>query len=267
MRFQPKRRQPNRGVIAQEKTFPPPVGGWNARDPIGTAGPTDAIVLDNWYPHPSYVEMRSGYEMYAANVPADIKTLATCQLTNGFSVLLVFFDTGVSLATFAGEYSGSAAYFPGARTSGRNQWVQFGDGTNTWVIAVNGIDKPFYYKGNTGGHTLVDGGTSPAITGLTTTDIVHVAVFKGRLLFIRNDMLGFDYLPAGAAGGAATHFDLSPFATKGGYLMAALNWTRDAGNGPDDYAVFLTSEGQALVYAGTDPSSANTWAPFLAMPR
>lgn len=259
MRLQAKRRAPDRRPQAAEKTVPAPVGGWNARDSLAAMHSTDAVRLDNWFPRPSYVEMRGGYEMFASNFSEDIKTLATHVLPSGFSVLLVFMDTGVMLGAFGGDYSGRTNDFNGIRTVGRHQWVQFGDGTNTWTIAVNGVDKPFYYK-NDGTYVLVDGVSSPAITGLTTTDLVNVAVFKNRLLFIRNSKLGFDYLPAGAAGGAASYYDLTPFATKGGYLMTAVSWTRDAGDGPDDYAVFITSEGEALVYAGTDPSSANTWA-------
>jgi hypothetical protein len=42
--------------------------------------------------------------------------------------------------------------------------------------------------------------------------------------------------------------------------MAMGTWTRDGGNGMDDLAVFLTSEGEALVYQGTDPGSASDWS-------
>lgn len=253
-----QRRAPNRRSLAVEKTFPAPVGGWNSRDSLAAMDKLDAVKLINWYPRPSFVEMRGGYEAFATNMQSDIKTMATLVKSDGFSILLAFFDTGIAFATYAGDYSGNPVSFDGIRTEGRHQWEQFGDGTNTWLIAVNGVDKPFYYNGTS--YVLVDGVSTPAITGLTTTDIVSLAVFKNRILFIRNDKLGFDYLPAGAAGGAATYYDLSSFASKGGYLQAIAVWTRDAGSGPDDYAVFLTSEGQALVYSGTDPSSANTWA-------
>jgi hypothetical protein len=37
-------------------------------------------------------------------------------------------------------------------------------------------------------------------------------------------------------------------------------WTLDAGYGVDDYAVFITNMGEVIVYQGTDPSSATTWA-------
>jgi hypothetical protein len=36
-------------------------------------------------------------------------------------------------------------------------------------------------------------------------------------------------------------------------------WTIDAGQGADDYAVFVTNMGEAIVYNGTDPNSADTW--------
>jgi len=37
-------------------------------------------------------------------------------------------------------------------------------------------------------------------------------------------------------------------------------WSLDAGYGFDDYAVFVSSEGQVAVYTGTDPASASTWS-------
>lgn len=249
-------RQPRRTATVVEKTFPAPIGGWNARDSIAAMKATDAVVLENWFPRPSFVEMRGGCVEYQRIIGSTIKTLAVYRELDGDEQMIAFTNAGVFDATFGGEAPASAMYV--ARTNGKHQWVQFGDGTNNWLIAVNGVDKPFYWHGT--GYVLVDAVSSPAITGITSTDIVSVEVFKNRLLFIRNNKLGFDYLSAGVAGGAASYYDLSAFASKGGFLMAICVWSRDAGDGADDYAVFITSQGQALVYQGTDPSSANTWA-------
>jgi hypothetical protein len=145
-----------------------------------------------------------------------------------------------------------------ARTNAKHQWVNFGDGTNNYLILVNGVDKPLYYNGTS--WVAVDAASSPALTGLTTTLIIGVFVSKGRLYFIEKDSLSVWYLSAGAAGGALTEFDLSSVAKKGGYLMAGATWTVDAGDGPDDRIVFITSEGEAIVYAGTNPGSAASWA-------
>lgn len=42
--------------------------------------------------------------------------------------------------------------------------------------------------------------------------------------------------------------------------MQMATWTLDAGYGLDDLAVWITSNGEVIVYRGTDPSSATTWA-------
>lgn len=251
-----RRRVPRRTATVVEKTFPAPIGGWNARDSLASMKPTDAVTLENWFPRPTAVELRGGCYEHHRITGSTVKTLAVYRELDGGEQLISFTDTGVFSSTFGGETPDAGKWV--ARTNGKHQWEQFGDGTNNWLIAVNGVDKPFYWNGIT--YELVDGASSPALTGVTTTDIVSVAVFKNRLMFIRNDKLGFDYLTAGAAGGAVSHYDLSSYASKGGYLMAIAVWSRDAGDGPDDFAVFITSQGQALVYQGTDPGNANAWS-------
>jgi len=39
-----------------------------------------------------------------------------------------------------------------------------------------------------------------------------------------------------------------------------LNWTNDGGDGVDDYAVFVFSTGEVLVYQGDDPGNAAAWS-------
>lgn len=143
-------------------------------------------------------------------------------------------------------------------TNGKWQWLSYGDGTNNYLIMVNGTDKPLYYDGTS--WLAVDGTTSPALTGLTTTKIVSVFVSKFRLFFIEKDSLSFWYLSAGAAGGALTEFDLSGVAQEGGYLVAGATWTVDGGDGLDDRVVLITSEGEVFVYSGTNPGSSSAWS-------
>ena len=68
------------------------------------------------------------------------------------------------------------------------------------------------------------------------------------------------YLPTQSIAGAAVAFDLRAFAPHGGYIMAIGTWTIDAGYGVDDLLAFVTSNGDVIVYRGTDPASASTWA-------
>jgi hypothetical protein len=240
--------------VSVTESYMAPVGGWNGRDSLAAMKPSEAVALDNLFPTPSYVETRGGCSSHATGLTGNGKTLAVYNAMSGTNTMYAYTASGIYDVSSAGAVGASKL----ARTNGKHQWTMFGDGTNNWLIAVNGVDAPAYFDGTT--WTAVTGATSPALTGLTTTNIIGVCVFKGRLIFIQKDSLSFWYLAAGAAGGALTEFDLSGEAPKGGYLMACATWTRDAGSGPDDFFVAITSEGEAIVYQGTNPSSATTWA-------
>lgn len=240
--------------VSTVKTIPAPVGGWNARDALADMAPDEAVALDNWFPRPSYVEFRGGHSSHATGTTGTVKTLATYNALSGTNTFYAYTASGIYDVSSAGAVGASKL----SRTDGKHQWSMFGDGSSNWLIAVNGVDKPAYFDGST--WTAVDNASTPALTGLTTTSIIGVSVFKGRLIFIEKSSLSFWYLAAGAAGGALTEFDLSGECAKGGYLMATATWTRDGGSGVDDFFVALTSEGEAIVYQGTNPSSSNTWA-------
>ena len=242
-----------RGEVSVVKSYPSPVGGWNAKDSLGAMKPIDAIALENWFPSTSYVEIRGGYVNHATAMTGNGKTLAVHNAITGTNKMFCSTASDVFNVTAAGAVGASVA----SRTSGKHQWTMFGDGTNSWLIMANGVDKPLYYDGTT--WVVVDAASSPALTGLTTTEIIGVNVHKGRLFFIQKNTLAVWYLAAGAAGGALTKFDLQGEAKKGGYLMAMATWTRDAGDGADDVAVFITSEGEAIVYQGNNPSVAANW--------
>lgn len=254
MRQALRRKTQPRAQVSSVKSYPAPLGGWNARDALAAMKPTDAVDLENFFPKTSYVEIRGGYANHATGMTGNGKTLAVYNAMSGTNSMWALTPSGTYNVTSAGAVGASVA----SRTDGKHQWVNFGDGTNNYLILVNGVDKPLYYDGST--WLAVDGTTSPALTGLATTSIISLFVFKGRLMFIEKNSMSFWYLAAGAAGGALTEFDLSGVAKKGGYLMAGATWTVDAGDGPDDRAVFITSEGEVIIYQGTNPSVAANWA-------
>lgn len=244
-------------TVSVMKSYAAPVSGWNARDELASMKPTDAIELQNWFPRPSYVEFRGGYASHATGMTGNGKTLMPYNPLTGSNKLFCSTASGIYNVTSAGSVGASVL----ARTNGKHQHERFGDGTNNWLIAVNGVDKPAYYDGTT--WTAVTHLTSPALTGYTgntVEDFIAVNVFKGRLFFIPKNSLAFWYLPAGVAGGALTKYELAGEFKQGGYLLAMATWTRDGGSGVDDYAAFFSSEGEVAVYQGTNPSSATSWA-------
>lgn len=243
-----------RAQVAELRTIPAPIGGWNARDPLAAMPKMDAVRLENWYPRATDCILRGGSSNHVTGIPARTKTLAVYSALDGSEEMYAATDAEIYDATAAGAVGASVSTI----TNGRFQWVNYGDGGTQYLIMVNGVDKPRYYNGAT--WIAVDAASSPALSGLTTTTIVHVNVHKERLYFIPVDSLSFWYLAAGAVGGALTEFPLESYCKKGGYLMAMGTWTIDGGAGIDDLAVFISSQGEVVVFSGNNPGSASAWS-------
>lgn len=245
----------SRQQISAVQSYPAPVGGWNARDALAEMKPIDAVRLVNWFPRTTDCIIRNGHAEHATGLSGAVETIAVYNAMNGDNEMFASSSTGLWDVTSSGAVGSAISV---TVTNGRWQCVNFGDGTNNYLIMVNGTDKPLYYNGTS--WIEVDAVSSPALTGVTSTQLINLMVFKNRLMFIQKDTLSFWYLSAGAAGGALTEFDLSSLCRMGGYLMAMGSWSFDGGDGPEDNAVFVTSEGEVLVYQGTNPSDAATWS-------
>ena len=99
-----------------------------------------------------------------------------------------------------------------------------------------------------------------AITGVNSNKFINVNLFKNRLYFTEENSMRVWYLPVNSIAGEALQLDFGGIARNGGYVQAMGTWTLDAGQGADDYAVFVTNMGEVIVYNGTDPNDAATWA-------
>ena len=132
----------------------------------------------------------------------------------------------------------------------------------TYVINVTGASTFQYTMASTpaSNATVVGSYTTVGITGADSSSFINVNLFKNRLWFTQKDTMKIWYLDVTNLGGAATSIDFGGIARNGGYLQAMGTWTLDAGQGADDYAVFVSSMGEVMVYNGTDPSSPTTWA-------
>lgn len=225
-----------------------PVGGWNARDAVANMAPLDAVKMDNVWPTTSDVMLRKGYIEWATGLGSAVETLMAYQSTTG-EKLFGISASGVYDVTSQGAVG--AAVVSGL-TNARFQYVNVSNAGGSYLIAVNGEDAPLLYDGTTWSNT--------AITGFTQSRAIQINLFKNRVWLIEKDTLKAWYLGVDAISGAASALNFQSVATRGGYLMAMATWTIDAGEGVDDYAAFITSEGEVIVYQGTDPTTAATWA-------
>lgn len=235
-------------------SLPSPLGGWNARDALGEMEATDAVYLINYFPYASYVGIRKGYSQYSTGLPSQVESVMAYASPTSRKLLAA---SGSAIYDVTSGGAVGAAAVTGL-TNARWQHVNISTSGGSFMYMVNGADKPLLYNGST--FVAVDGVSTPAITGVTTTSLVHVNLFKKRLWFVEKNTLNVWYLPVDAVGGAANALNFQSIARRGGYLVAMGTWTIDAGEGVDDMAVFATSEGEVIVYKGTDPSSASTWA-------
>ena len=132
----------------------------------------------------------------------------------------------------------------------------------TYVITKTGASTFTYTMpvAPSGNATVMGAYTTIGITGVDSSTFINVNLFKNRLYFTQKNTLVCWYLDVNAIGGAANPLYFGSIARNGGFLQAMGTWTIDAGQGADDYAVFVTSMGEVIVYNGTDPTTATTWA-------
>jgi hypothetical protein len=132
----------------------------------------------------------------------------------------------------------------------------------TFVITKTGATTLTYtMTSNPGANASPVGSyTTVGITGVDSSTFINVNLFKNRLWFTQKDTMKVWYLDANSLGGAATSIDFGGIVRNAGFLQAMGTWTIDAGQGVDDYAVFVTNMGEVIVYNGTDPSNIATWA-------
>ena len=233
---------------ATNASVPAPIGGLNTRDAVDMVGETDALRLDNFFPGRSYVQVRSGFSSHATGLDSSVESLMTY---NSGSANTMFGATSSKIydVTSAGAV-GSAVVTGLSNAKFQHVNVTTSGGSFLWIC--NGEDAPRHYNGSTW--------ATPTISGVTSTTIIGVEVFKERLLIVLTASLSFGYLAPDAVAGSVTTFNLGSVFRRGGKLMAIKTWTRDGGAGPDDLAVFYSDQGEVAIYSGTDPSDASKWA-------
>ena len=177
-------------------------------------------------------------------------TTSTAQTIS--SITNVTTTATVTTAAPHGLITGNKVTISGATPSAYN---------GEFVITVTGSSTFTYTMASNPGSSATGGSyTVLGITGVNSNTFVNVNLFKNRLWFTQKNSMKVWYLDPKALAGAATDIDFGGIARNGGYLQAMGTWTLDAGQGADDYAVFVTSMGEVLVYNGTDPTSDATWA-------
>jgi hypothetical protein len=241
---------------ARTKSLPAPIGGLNARDGIASMPPTDAVVLDNWFPTPSTVNVRNGCLSFASGLGASVETLAMYSSAAGQKL---FAAAGANIYDVSAGGAVGAAVVAG-QTSARWQSLNFGStaANGQFLYLFNGVDYPQLYNG--AAWQAVTAASAIAITGVDPHLLIQATSFKQRIYMVEKNSCRCWYLPVNQLGGAAQSLDFGGFFKLGGYLMAVATWSVDNSAGMQDYFVAISSEGEVVTYQGYDPTNAANWS-------
>ncbi|KQS79033.1 hypothetical protein ASG25_10630 [Rhizobium sp. Leaf384] len=263
MSVQPGRvRQNNRGAGAgasQQRSaplpFPSPTLGLMTNADIASQTSGAAMVLENWLPTLTGARIRGGSEKWG--LAADGGAFVSAFRYVYGSVERMFMSTATAI------YDMSAPAVPPTTTAAVVTGLTGGDfctfqqanADKSYLVCFNGMDTRKLYDGATWG-------TAPAITfpsGDTTTmaSLNFGWVFKKRQFLIKNGSLDAYFLGLDSVGGVASLFPLGGVMRNGGSLLSGFSWSIESGDGPNEYCVFLSTEGEVAVYSGSNPTSAD----------
>lgn len=233
----------------KSRAIPACIGGWNKRDSLATMDEKDAVILDNYFPDGTKTTQRAGSRTYSTGMSGDVNSLMVYSPLDGVQEMYAANGQYIYDVTSTGAVGAAVA---SGYSSDKWQTANMGTAGGQFLLGFNGVDTPFLYNGTTWGNTT--------ITGPTVTSLIWGTPHQNRLWVGEKDSLSVWYGGVNSIGGAFTEFPLYSVAKGGGYIAGMASWTRDGGDGVDDVAVFFTSEGEAIIYSGSDPSTSGLWA-------
>lgn len=235
-------------------SVPAPVGGLNAVNAFADMPATDAIQMDNWVPGVNACSVRPGYSAWKTGFASAIETLMPY---NSASTSKLFAAAGTAIYDASTAGAVGAAVVSGM-TNARWQYVNFGTVGGQFLLAVNGADRMRIYNGTVFGYE--GDGTFTAVTGFNTQLAKDIQVYASRVWLIEKNSFRVWYLPLNSIGGAAASIDFSSLFILGGGLAGMVTWQTASTYSIQTYAAFVSTQGEVLLYLGSDPASASTWA-------
>lgn len=216
-------------------SVPAPYGGLNLRSDITALLPNEARVLENFFPSIGTVSIRPGFANFGTGMGSgEIKTLAAYVGPSSSKLI-----AGANGKIFDSTSAGAASQLGSGFSQDRWQTQCF----SGKLLMCNGTDTPQTYDGSS------IAGSGWTGSGLTVTNLVNVSLVRNRIWYCENDSADVWYGGVAAITGTLTKFQISQIAS-GGYCMAIGSWSTDAGDGADDFTVFVMSTGEMLIYQG-----------------
>lgn len=226
-----------------------PVKGWNTRDPLDLMKDSYAIKLINLFPQEGGVRTRRGYQLHCnLNVNAVVETVAELPLASGTSKLIAAANNTIYDATGT-----TGVVLESGFQDSKFQTIVM----NGRMILLNGVDAPRLYDGLT--ISVASYNAFYQNDTLVASKLIQGCHYKSRLFFVEKDTANVWYGDTATITGNLSKIDFSYLLHRGGQVAYVAPWSRDTGIGLADYLTIVSSEGEVLVYEGSDPTSAATF--------
>ena len=222
-----------------------PTDGWRTDLTLAEMPKDAAFQLDNFFPESNRVRARYGSNVFGSGLGTTVQTIIP--YSGASNKLFAAAGSQIFDITSGGAATSVVTWKTGARWSVQ----QYTNSGGSFLRLVNGLDTPLLYDGTTWSTTAITG------TGLTTSNLSVVVAYRSRLWFIEKNTTNLWYLATDAVSGAATVFPCGGSMKYGGVLVAAGVWTIPVSTGIQQCLVLMSSEGEILVYQGSDPSTAS----------
>jgi hypothetical protein len=232
---------------SQYLDIPAPIGGLNTRDSKSSMPITDAVILTNYVVQANGVFSRNGYTGFAISLSSYVGSILNYVYNTS-----KFFIAASGAVLYKVALDGAITSLATGLASDDFESALMGQN----MILVNGVDAPRKFDG-----TSI---TTPSYTGhlgsYGAEKIDGIHKYRNRLYMWDRDTSDFYYGSTNAISGNFDKFELGLVSETGGNILEIKSLTRDAGNGSDDYIVFILETGEVLIYQGGDPSSATDFS-------
>jgi hypothetical protein len=236
--------------VAEPIDWLAPVDGWHTDKPLEQLPPTAASTLVNFFPEAGYIRPRNGSNGWATGLGASVQTLMPWFASVG-SGDKMFAAAGTNIYDVSSAGAVGAAVSTGLASSYLS-WANFVNSGGNWLLAVSAGGDQLAYSGTTWG--------AAGITGMTNNLFV-VHSYRERLWFLETGTSNLWFLPTLAITGALTgSINLGAIFQFGGLPVAIGTWVTPTINGPLELLCIMSSEGEVLIYQGSDPTNANNWS-------
>lgn len=249
---------PMRRAKAASASLPAPIGGLNARDAVSMMPETDALILDNWFPSATSVDMRRGYDGWNT-FTGKCESIIGYQGSTADKLFVAVNNGGTRSiydATSSGALSSAAVGGAGntvqALTSTRFDYINVGTTGGQFALLCNGADDMLQYNGTAWS-------VASGITGLDTDDVSSICLHAERVWLMEKDSFSVWYLATSAISGAATELNLATLFPLGGAMNCIVTWGGDTQSQIDAFVAFVSTEGEVNVFTGGNPASDATW--------